>query len=86
MLENLVVGKDNLEERLSSCMSRQRERFFLKEKMISKLHGKELLSFKKDVQVIFQDPYASLDPRMTIGEIISEGMHVHFETFSERNG
>ena len=48
-------------------------------KDVSKLHGKEQLSFKKDVQVIFQDPYASLDPRMTIGEIISEGMHVHLK-------
>ena len=48
-------------------------------KDVSKLNGKELLSFKKDVQVIFQDPYASLDPRMTIGEIISEGMHVHLK-------
>lgn len=48
-------------------------------KDVSKLHGKELLSLKKDVQVIFQDPYASLDPRMTIGEIISEGMHVHLK-------
>ena len=48
-------------------------------KDVSKLHGKELLSFKKDVQIIFQDPYASLDPRMTIGEIISEGMHVHLK-------
>lgn len=48
-------------------------------KDVSKLHGKELLSFKNDVQVIFQDPYASLDPRMTIGEIISEGMHVHLK-------
>lgn len=46
---------------------------------ISNLHGKDLLSFKKDVQVIFQDPYASLDPRMTIGEIISEGMNVHLK-------
>ena len=48
-------------------------------KYVSKLHGKSLLSFKRDVQVIFQDPYASLDPRMTIGEIISEGMHVHLK-------
>ena len=48
-------------------------------KDVSKLRGKNLLSFKKDVQVIFQDPYASLDPRMTIGEIISEGMHVHLK-------
>lgn len=46
---------------------------------ISHLHGKELLKFKKNAQIIFQDPYASLDPRMTIGEIITEGMDVHFK-------
>lgn len=46
---------------------------------ISRLRGKELLHFKKNVQIIFQDPYASLDPRMTIGEIISEGMDVHMK-------
>lgn len=48
-------------------------------KDISKLKGKELLSFRKNAQVIFQDPYASLDPRMTIGEIITEGMDVHLK-------
>lgn len=47
-------------------------------KDVSKLKGKNLLSFRKDAQIIFQDPYASLDPRMTIGEIITEGMNVHF--------
>ena len=47
-------------------------------KDISTLKGKDLLEFRKNVQIIFQDPYASLDPRMTIGEIISEGMDVHF--------
>ncbi len=50
---------------------------------ISKLSGKELLQFKKNAQIIFQDPYASLDPRMTIGEIISEGMNVHFHYSEE---
>ena len=44
---------------------------------ISNLKGKELLKFKKNAQMIFQDPYSSLDPRMTIGEIIAEGMSVH---------
>lgn len=39
----------------------------------------EKLKFKKDAQIIFQDPYASLDPRMTIGDIIGEGMDVHFK-------
>jgi oligopeptide transport system ATP-binding protein len=39
----------------------------------------ELLGFKKSAQMIFQDPYSALDPRMTIGEIISEGITVHFK-------
>ena len=43
----------------------------------------ELLKFKKSAQIIFQDPYASLDPRMTIGEIVSEGIDVHFKLSTE---
>lgn len=45
---------------------------------VSKFKGAELLDFKKRAQIIFQDPYSSLDPRMTIGEILSEGMEIHF--------
>jgi oligopeptide transport system ATP-binding protein len=37
----------------------------------------EILRFKKEAQMIFQDPYSALDPRMTIGEIIAEGLEVH---------
>ena len=33
----------------------------------------ELQKVKSDIQIIFQDPYGSLSPRMTIGEIIGEG-------------
>ncbi len=47
-------------------------------KDIKTLSGKDKLKFRKKVQVIFQDPYASLDPRMTIGDIIGEGLDVHF--------
>jgi len=46
--------------------------------MSGNLPQKELLEFKKSAQVIFQDPYSCLDSRMTIGEIIAEGMTVHF--------
>lgn len=62
-----------------------------KDKDISKAKGKEFIEFKKNAQIIFQDPYASLDPRMTIGEIVSEGLGVHFnlnkeETLSKTKG
>ncbi len=50
---------------------------FFDGKDVSKLHGKDNLEFKHRAQMIFQDPYSSLDPRMTIGEIIAEGMDVH---------
>lgn len=43
-------------------------------KDVTKLGKKDSLWFKKRAQMIFQDPYASLDPRMTVGDIISEGM------------
>ena len=38
---------------------------------------KEKQELKKRMQVIFQDPYASLNPRMTVGDIISEGIDIH---------
>ena len=39
------------------------------------LNGKERFAFKKQVQMVFQDPYGSLDPRMTVADIIGEGNH-----------
>ena len=41
------------------------------------LDPKEKRSFKKEVQMVFQDPYNSLDPRMTVAEIIGEGIDIH---------
>ncbi len=46
-------------------------------KDIVNLKGKELKDFRKDAQMIFQDPYASLNARMTVGEIIKEPMDIH---------
>jgi oligopeptide/dipeptide ABC transporter ATP-binding protein len=44
---------------------------------IDTLEGKEKMRYRLDVQAVFQDPYASLNPRMRVGEIIEEPMLVH---------
>ena len=44
---------------------------------IAKMNADELRDFRKEVQIIFQDPYSSLNPRMTIGNAIMEPMQVH---------
>ncbi|MBS9777306.1 MAG: ABC transporter ATP-binding protein [Gammaproteobacteria bacterium] len=41
-------------------------------------------SLKADLQIVFQDPFGSLSPRMTIGEIIGEGLHVHQPELSKK--
>lgn len=44
---------------------------------ITKVEGEHLRELRKKMQIIFQDPYASLNPRMTIGSIIEEPLVVH---------
>jgi len=42
-----------------------------------KLSGDELKAVRREMQIIFQDPYASLDPRLPIGESVMEGLNIH---------
>ena len=44
----------------------------------------ERTAFRKENQMVFQDPYACLDPRMTVSEIIGEGMKRHFSYSGEK--
>jgi oligopeptide transport system ATP-binding protein len=44
---------------------------------VLKMRGRDLKAYRRDVQVIFQDPYASLNPRFTIGEIVTEPLTIH---------
>lgn len=53
---------------------------------ITKLSKHDLIKLRKDIQIIFQDPYSSLNPRIPIGEAIMDPMRVHklFESDKER--
>ena len=44
---------------------------------LSRLKYTEMRILRKDIQIIFQDPYSSLNPRMTVGQIIGEGLVTH---------
>ncbi len=60
--------------RLQACSG---EIYFQKQR-IDLLNNKQLRPMRRHFQIVFQDPYSSLSPRMTIEEIIGEGLKIHF--------
>ena len=69
-------GKSSLAQAILKLIDFKGNVFF-KEKLISDLDYAQFRPIRKDIQIIFQDPYASLSPRMTIENIIEEGLGVH---------
>jgi oligopeptide transport system ATP-binding protein len=50
---------------------------YFEEQELTRLKGEQLRRMRRRMQMIFQDPYASLNPRMTVGNIVSEPLEVH---------
>ena len=70
-------GKSTTARCIAQLYSPTSGQIFFKGKDMCTLPGKELLHYRMNIQMIFQDPYASLNPRMTAGTIISEPMVIY---------
>ena len=60
---------------------------FYKNNLISEISDRLFSKYRKNIQIIFQDPFASLSPRLTIERIVGEGLEIHRKDLSltERN-
>ena len=70
-------GKTTLSNAILKIHNFEKGKIYFKEKDISTLNGKEQLNFRKKVQIIFQDPYASLNPVQKIQDAIIEPLIYH---------
>ena len=59
-------------------MEQCRGEIYFNQTRIDDLKNRELRPLRKEFQIVFQDPYSSLSPRMTIEQIVGEGLKIHF--------
>ena len=67
-------GKSTLGRLVAQLLPLTSGRIWFKDLELSRLRGERLRQQRREFQMIFQDPYASLDPRMTVGDIVAEPM------------
>src|SRR5690554_1313432 len=70
-------GKSTIGNAILQLDKATKGQIFYKGIDITALSDKEFKNFRKEIQIIFQDPYSSLNPKMKVGEAIIEPMHVH---------
>src|SRR3989442_7069986 len=70
-------GKSTVARKIMRLIPHTSGDAFLEGRSIFKANKKELNEIRREVQIIFQDPCGSLNPRMSIGEIVGEGLLVH---------
>ena len=70
-------GKSTLGKSIMRLVRPTSGKIKIRGKEITSLSKKEMFPIRKEVQIVFQDPYSSLNPRFTVGKIVSEGMRLH---------
>jgi peptide/nickel transport system ATP-binding protein len=76
-------GKTTLGESILNLNSHTQGEVEFSGQNIMKLNGNDLKQFRKHMQMVFQDPFGSLQPRMTIEAIIVEGLEIHYPDLSQ---
>ncbi len=57
-------------------------KIFIDNKDINQFNYNQILKMRKEIQIVFQDPFSSLSPRMNVEEIICEGLNIHFSNMT----
>jgi len=70
-------GKSTLARVVTRLLDATEGQVVFKDREITHVKGRELREVRRDMQMIFQDPFASLNPRMTVGNIIGEPFRLH---------
>ena len=70
-------GKSTVSKLLMQLEKPTAGKIFYKGDDVTQLAGKELRRLRRNIQIIFQDPYSSLNPRMTVGDIVGEPWEIH---------
>ncbi|BES71588.1 ABC transporter ATP-binding protein [Marinobacter nanhaiticus D15-8W] len=60
-------------------------RIHFEDRSIGELNQRQFKPLRGDIQIVFQDPYGSLSPRMSVGEVVGEGLDIHFPDEKHRH-
>jgi oligopeptide/dipeptide ABC transporter ATP-binding protein len=78
-------GKSTVARTLLRLVEPTAGRAYYEDEDIFSMSRKRLRLLRRDVQIIFQDPYASLNPRMTVGDIVTEGWGIHPDLVAKKD-
>ena len=70
-------GKTTTGKTIMRLIENSQGKIYFEGRNISSLKQEEVRKLRKEMQFVFQDPYSSLDPRMTVGQIIAEPLNIH---------
>ena len=78
-------GKSTLARTLLRLQEPSAGQVFVGDRQVTQAHGRRLRSLRREIQIVFQDPYASLNPRRTVGEALAAPLRAH-GLFAARGG